>query len=82
MVNELFKNAIRKMIELGEFEKIIKNTKGDERNKADGDYEFLRNITFYKNNQISFIQLLHEIQSVEVLKDIVCFMSSLEGDKK
>ena len=82
MINELFKNAIRKMIELDEFEKIIKNTSGDERNKAEVDNEFLKNITYYKNNQISFIQLLHEIQSVEVLKDIISFMVTLEGDKK
>ena len=66
-----FKEAIKKMIEDGEFEKIIKYESGKEKKLAKKYYEDIQAVGVDK---IPFVALLHECKSVSVLKNAIIFM--------
>ncbi len=66
-----FKNAIKKMIKAGEFEKIIAHAKGSEKRHVKALYNSLK---IYGVDNIPAIVLLMEIKSASVLRDAICFM--------
>lgn len=72
-----FSKAIAKMYEDGEFEKIIKHTKGKEKLNVKIIHEALA----HHNGDIGdipMIPLLMGINSVEVLKDAIIYMAQKE----
>ena len=67
-----FKEALNQMIVDGEFEKIIKNSKGKDKKTAKEFYDLIKNNKDFDN--ISGITLLMAIHSKSVLKDIITYM--------
>ena len=67
-----FKQAIKKMMEVGEFERLIKHTKGKEKQAVKEFYELI-----YENEdfeRIPGITLLCAVHSYSILQDAITFM--------
>ena len=85
-INFAFKKALALMVEQGEFDKII-NTKAysrKERRNALHDKRLVTGILEHVDNdltKVSFIAVLYDLRSVNVLKDILCLMPNYEGVK-
>lgn len=69
----LFKKAIKQMLEDNEFEKIINYSCSKEREHAEKFYELAK-----QYEKIPAICLITNCKSYMVLQDIVCYMSMLE----
>lgn len=67
-----FKEAIIKMLEDGEFPKIIKNAKGKDKRDAQDFYVLIKDNKNLKN--IPYLPLLMSINSPSILKDAIIYM--------
>ena len=81
-----FKRALQLMYENGEFDKIIKHkdyTRA-ERNNAEHDKKLIAGIMEHfcsDINKISYIPVLHDLRSVNVLKDAITIMIGLPDEE-
>ena len=71
-----FKQAIIKMLEDGEFPKIIKNAKGKDKRDAQDFYDLIKDNPNLKD--IPYLPLLMAVKSSAVLRDAIVYM---DGDK-
>ena len=71
---ENFKKALKKMIEDGEFEKIIKNSTGKDRKSAKEFYSLIKDNPDY--DKIPGITLLVAIYSPSVLRTVILYMEA------
>lgn len=81
MVNELFKKAIKYMLDNGEFEKLLDCAKSRaERKRIEIDYKSFKCIDEEGGGIEKFpaIPILIATNSVEVLRDAIAFMAMLE----
>lgn len=69
-----FKDTIKIMLENGEFEKIIKNSKGKDKKAAKEFYDLIKDNPDL--DRVPGITLLMAIHSVSVLRDVICFMEA------
>jgi hypothetical protein len=67
-----FKKAILRMVEEGEFERIINYAKGKDKKRAIEFYNFIKTPGILATTPT--IALLQIIESQSVLKDIICYM--------
>lgn len=74
------KDAIKEMIKDGEFEKIIKTSKGKDKKEAKEFYSLIKDNPDL--DKIPGITLLLSIYSVSVLREIIAYMELNIGSKK
>lgn len=67
-----FKEAIIKMLEDGEFPKIIKNAKGKDKRDAQDFYDLIKDNKNLKD--IPYLPLLMSINSQSILRDAIVYM--------
>ena len=76
---ELFKKALCKMQEDGEFEKVIKNAKRSEKKNIKQIQDIVKN---YRTEQFSGIPVLMSIESASLLKNVICYMIMLNAENE
>lgn len=84
-IRTAFKRALQIMYDRGEFDKIIEfdEVSFAERRKAKHDKKLVAGILSHFNNdisKISYIAVLHDLKSAQVLKDAICIMADIEEE--
>ena len=80
-----FKLALIDMLELGEFDRIIKNAKGASRRAAEKDKKFIKCLSDAFGRDIdkySFAYINYEIKSKDIYANALCYMSRYDRDGK
>ena len=82
-----FKKALQIMLNNGEFDRIIKNkqTTRRERKNAAHDKKLISGIMMHFDNditKISFIPVLHDLRSINVLKGAIVIMIGITKDER
>ena len=80
MVNDLFKQALKLMLEEDDFPKIINTATGIDKKYAKQDFDDIKEVASVCNiEEMPFIALLKDIKSPSVLKEIIAYMGVIEN---
>lgn len=73
------REAIKQMLNDGEFPRIISRAKGQDKVKAKEFYEAIKEVNV---DDIAIIPLIFAIRSVSVYQNVICYMETMEEINK